>query len=71
MGEPEVEEMIRQQGGLCAICRQNLAEQVDHDHDIKGKVRGVLCDGCNGGLGAFEESPELLTNALQYLQRNQ
>lgn len=54
IGLAQVEEMIARQGGLCAICRKYPAKQVDHDHRT-GKVRGILCDGCNGGLGAFGE----------------
>lgn len=52
IGAAEVEELIRRQGGVCAICEQEPATQVDHDKRT-GEVRGILCDGCNGGLSAF------------------
>lgn len=64
----EVQVIIEAQGGLCAICRRQPAVQVDHDH-ASGVVRGILCDGCNGTLSAFRESPMLLTKAIEYLDR--
>src|SRR5712691_9953134 len=43
----EEAELIRQQGGACAICGERPDElHVDHCH-ITGKVRGMLCLGCN------------------------
>jgi len=52
-------ELFSQQGGKCAICRKHQSEfsyplYVDHDHKT-GKVRGLLCCGCNTGLGHFEK----------------
>ena len=60
--------MVEAQGGLCAVCRIQTADQVDHDH-ASGRVRGVLCDGCNGALGAFKEHPEIILRAIAYLER--
>lgn len=65
----EVEELIRDQGGLCAICRDQEAQQVDHDHET-GRVRGILCGGCNAGLGQFKEDPEIIRRAIDYLKRH-
>lgn len=62
----EVEEMIPAQGGLCASCGERPAEQVDHDHKT-GRVRGILCDGCNGGIALFDEDIDLLMRAAAYL----
>ncbi len=70
----EYQVMVEQQDGKCAICqrapegngvsRHNLV--VDHEHDT-GKVRALLCDFCNRGLGIFRDSPELLEEAAKYL----
>ena|SRR3990167_865473 len=66
------------QGGVCAIC--NLPETavnrlgvvmalaVDHCH-ATNKTRGLLCSNCNNGLGRFKDSPKLLNDAANYLER--
>jgi Recombination endonuclease VII len=44
------ENMLIKQDNKCGICRQQKTLFVDHDHK-SGKVRGLLCSICNGGLG--------------------
>lgn len=61
-----------EQNGCCAICRKHQTEIiktlcVDHNHET-GKVRALLCDDCNKGLGHFKDNPELLEFASQYLK---
>ena len=34
------------------------------------KIRGLLCQFCNQGLGRFQDSSKLLRNAADYLDRN-
>jgi len=62
--------ILANQKYLCPICKKSIYNQkricVDHDH-LTGKIRGVLCDNCNLGLGIFKDSKDLLTNAIQYL----
>jgi len=67
IGLVEVEEMIRAQMGLCAVCRHRPATQVDHDH-VTGKVRGIVCLDCNAGMGALHDDPILLCKAADYLE---
>ena len=59
------------QGGACAICFEPPAPGrklcVDHDH-VTGAVRGLLCDKCNVGLGAFGDDPVLLTRAAEFIR---
>lgn len=52
--------------GLCALCRAAPAVHVDHDH-VTGKVRGLLCFNCNGGLGQFKDRIDVLQAAVDYL----
>ena len=66
--------MLRQQGGRCAICGSHDPGTkakgqfcVDHDH-ATGEVRGLLCNGCNTGLGSFKDDPLALLKAAAYLE---
>jgi hypothetical protein len=67
IGADEFDELVRQQGGVCAICGRENPEHVDHDHDT-GEVRGILCFNCNGGLGQFRDSIDALRAAAAYLE---
>jgi len=62
--------MLADQGGTCRICTQTLRESsthIDHDH-ATGRVRGLLCQKCNVGLGHFRDNPEILRCAAIYLE---
>jgi len=72
--------LIKVQDGKCAICRSEFDKRVslkvssrfsrlsvDHNHQTN-KVRGLLCNSCNQGLGLFEENPEFLRNAAIYIE---
>lgn len=51
----------------CAICNTTTDKLVvDHCHKTN-KVRGVLCNSCNLGLGKFKDSVKLLEAATLYL----
>lgn len=62
--------MLSSQNYVCAICSKpdniGWCLSVDHDHKT-GKVRGLLCNSCNHGLGHFRDSPEILIKAANYL----
>jgi hypothetical protein len=61
--------LLEKQGGVCALCnKQHLRRplNVDHCHNT-GKVRGLLCDKCNLGIGLFDDNPELFEKVREYL----
>lgn len=62
-------EIFQLQDGRCAICQDVDVSRwvVDHRHS-DGKVRGILCSGCNTAIGHIRERPEALRNAAAYLE---
>ena len=69
-------EMLEEQGGVCAVCR--LSEtyttrgtvrslSVDHDHQT-GAIRGLLCSRCNSALGMADDDPERLRAMADYIE---
>ena len=79
-----LEELLRRQGGRCAICCTGWeackrAKRVRHevvflqslyvDHDHQTKeIRGLLCNACNTAIGLLEENCGRLLSALFYLE---
>lgn len=68
----EFDAIYGKHGGTCYICSEPLERDgkdthIDHCHD-SGKVRGLLCRGCNNGLGQFRDRPDLLRAAAVYLE---
>ena len=72
----DYEMLSEKQGDSCAICLTMEAGRghgyfhVDHDHTT-GKIRGLLCDLCNRGLGYFKDSAYLMTKGAKYLESYQ
>lgn len=69
----EVLKMVENQNNKCYICEKVEHTKfkplmVDHCHET-GKIRGMLCQKCNQGLGLFLDSPELLEKAANYLKK--
>lgn len=61
--------MLADQGNLCAIGGSRCEGEelyVDHDHET-GRVRGLLCQGCNSVLGYAKDQVGVLKNAISYL----
>jgi hypothetical protein len=67
----DYKKMVVEQNNACLICkRENVSGPwenklvVDHCHKT-GKVRGLLCDKCNKGLGQFEDNTDYLVSAIE------
>jgi hypothetical protein len=67
--------LIAKQANRCGICDRvfdpsdrALSPRVDHDHEY-GVIRGLLCNGCNVGLGFLGDNETGVQRALQYVQR--
>lgn len=73
----EYDAMLASQGGCCAICRRDNPGtskgldtfHIDHCH-VTGRIRGLLCQGCNTSLGKLGDTPEALLRAYQYVSAN-
>lgn len=65
----DIADRTQKQGGVCAICRKRSFVYVDHNHET-GKVRGLLCQQCNTGLGMFDEDPVLFRRAMRYISKD-
>lgn len=70
-------EMLADQNYLCLICNISLHDDdvtdsrfavVDHDHST-AKVRGIICNKCNSGLGMLGDDLDTIRAALAYLER--
>lgn len=61
--------MLESQEMACAICKGTFGHLlcVDHDHRT-GKIRGLLCHGCNLIVGNSKENPLTLERAAQYIK---
>ena len=73
----EYDEMVKLQGGKCALCpattpggkHDNQNWFIDHDH-VTGKVRELLCFDCNIVLGIIKDSPEHLGRMITYILKH-
>lgn len=71
--------MAAAQDHKCAICGNPETElrngivrhlAVDHDHTT-GKIRELLCQRCNKGIGTFNDNVDLMLKAIAYLRKHQ
>lgn len=78
ISEEQYAEMLAAQDGRCAVCRSEKTREnwrsgkqnalaIDHDHKTK-KVRGLLCDKCNRGIGMLQDDLTILEAAVAYLK---
>jgi hypothetical protein len=70
----QYETLFQKQDGRCALCSKHQTElrislAVDHCHKTN-KIRGLLCDTCNRGIGFLKEDKEILAKAIDYLDHD-
>lgn len=74
----DIANRMLEQAHACAICKVDISGRyvIDHNHNccpqLKtcGKcIRGLLCGGCNLGLGAFKDNPNYMLSAIKYILR--
>lgn len=61
----------------CEICNLDFCKYGDghnrhlcFDHNHKtGKLRGILCNACNGALGYMKDDISIIKNAIKYLEK--
>lgn len=70
----EYDRMVSIQNNVCFICGRTTIKgrslAVDHNH-VTGKIRKLLCDLCNRGLGYFKENITIMEKAIQYIKDHQ
>lgn len=74
LSEEDYKKMLYGQGGACAICEEDVhlennngkRSAIDHCHE-SGKVRGILCNNCNRGIGFLGDKSKVVKKALDYL----
>lgn len=79
----EYNQRLVEQDNRCTICGtpfepiKAAKPVIDHDHKCCsgfrscGKcVRGIICSGCNIGLGGFKDNPQAMLKAMEYLKES-
>ena len=67
-----IEELRVSFTGFCEVCGTpeiecNRKLHMDHNHETGG-FRGWLCSKCNHALGLFNDNPDVLERAAQYIR---
>ncbi len=75
----EYTRILKSQRYNCAICKlketattkagKTMKLAIDHCH-TSGKIRGLLCSGCNRAIGYLRENPESCIAAAAYLRKH-
>jgi hypothetical protein len=62
----DFENLLKEQNGVCKICKVFTKRRLHVDHDHKnGRVRGLLCTSCNNKIGWYEKHSK---DVIKYLK---
>ncbi len=70
LSEEEFNLLLQMNGGSCWTCGGDNSQrrlEIDHDHTT-GWIRGLLCQGCNSGLGQLGDDPERAEAAAEFIR---
>lgn len=79
ISENDYEKMLAAQGGVCRACKNPESMKrrgsqsrlsVDHCHRT-GRVRGLLCSGCNTAIGLLKDDPARAEAIARYLRQGE
>lgn len=62
--------MKKVQDGRCFICDEEKKLVIDHNHET-GRVRKLLCFGCNMFIGFLEKKKQILLRCMDYIEDDQ
>jgi hypothetical protein len=69
-----LEKELARQNHSCYGCLKQInskSARIDHCHTVQPtKVRGILCNNCNSGLGFLEENPATMRRLTAYLDHD-
>ena len=80
----QVYKQLEEQNWICPVCKKPLTVEaeggdsiaVDHDHSCCNErktcgicIRGILHRECNAGIGKLRDNPDILRNAIEYLEK--
>lgn len=60
---------LKKESDGCAICGLKVNLVIDHCH-VTRKIRGILCQNCNHGIGKFKDNTDFLNKASEYLKKD-
>jgi hypothetical protein len=70
--QQQFDQILVDQNNKCKLCysefKNSKDTHIDHCHD-QNRVRGLLCNLCNVGLGQFKDNVEYMYNAIKYLNK--
>lgn len=67
----DYDRLVAKQAGKCALCeRAQSREVVLYIDEVKGKVRGLICQNCIATLRLVKEDTTLLQKFITYVTPN-